>query len=95
MNTVFVNVPLGACLAYQLQETMVNPWWPHKPGNFVNTDNVAVQCSEEMFIDLLVGIDDKTYFDLTELNMLNRPDLTVFFLLFFFIEHTVIDKSES
>ena len=26
MNIVFVNVPLGACLAYQLQETMVDPW---------------------------------------------------------------------
>ena len=25
MNTVFGNVPLGACLAYQLQETMFDP----------------------------------------------------------------------
>ena len=51
-----------------------------------------MQCSEEMFIDLPIGIDDKTYFDLTELNMLNRPDLTAFFFL---SDHTVIDKSES
>ena len=56
-------------------------------GNFV-ADNVAVQCSE--FIDLPVGIDNKTSFDLTELNILNQPDLT-----FFFTDHIVIDESES
>ncbi|RMX49481.1 hypothetical protein pdam_00017639 [Pocillopora damicornis] len=56
-------------------------------GNFV-ADNVAVQCSE--FIDLPVGIDNKTSFDLTELNILNQPDLTSFFT-----DHIVIDESES
>ena len=56
-------------------------------GNFV-ADNVAVQCSE--FIDLPVGIDNKTSFDFTELNILNQPDLTSFFT-----GHIVIDESES
>ena len=87
MNTVFGNVPLGACLAYQLQDHgRPNTRFVSNRirGSFVT----AVQCSE--FIDLPVGIDDKTSFDLTELNMLNQPDLTSFFT-----DHTVIDKSES
>ena len=42
------------------------------------------------FIDLPVGIDNKTSFDLTALNILNRPDLTSFFN-----DHIVIDKNES
>ena len=47
-----------------------------------------MQCSE--FIDLPVGIDNKTSFDFTELNILNQPDLTSFFT-----GHIVIDESES
>ena len=81
---------IRACLAYQLQDH----GWPNTRfvgnrirGNFV-ADNVAVLYSE--FIDLPVGIDNKTSFDLTALNILNRPDLTSFFN-----EHIVIDKSES
>ena len=53
---------------------------------FFVTDNVAVQCSE--FIDLPVGIDNKTSFDLTELNILNQPDLNSFFT-----DDIVIDNS--
>ena len=87
MNTVFGNVPLGACLAYQLQDHgRPNTRFASNRirGSFVT----AVQCSE--FTDLAVGIDDKTSFDLTQLNMLNQPDLTSFFT-----DHIVIDKSES
>ena len=87
MNTVFGNVPLGACLTYQLQDhDRPNTRFVSNRirGSFV----MAVQCSE--FIDLPVGIDDKTSIDLTELNMLNQPDLTSFFT-----DHIVIDKSES
>ena len=87
MNTVFGNVPLDASLAYQLQDNgRPNTRFVSNRirGSFVT----AVQCSE--FIDLPAGIDDKTSFDLTELNMLNQPDLTSFFT-----DHIVIDKSES
>ena len=87
MNIVFAKVPLGACLAYQLQDhCRPNSRFVSNRirGSFVT----AVQCSE--FIDLPVGIDDKTSFDLTELNMLNQPDLTSFFT-----DHIVIDKTES
>ena len=90
MNTVFGNVLLGACLAYQLQDHgRPNTRFVSSRirGNFV-ADNVTAQCSE--FTDLPVGIDNRTSFDLTELNMLNQPDLTSIFT-----DHIVIDKSES
>ena len=90
MNTVFGNVLLGACLAYQLQDHgRPNTRFVSSRirGNFV-ADNVTVQCSE--FTNLPVGIDNRTSFDLTELNMLNQPDLTSIFT-----DHIVIDKSES
>ena len=55
MNTVFRNVPLGACLAYQLKDHgRPNTRFVSNriKGSFVT----AVQCSE--FIDLPIGIDD-------------------------------------
>ena len=88
MNTVFGNVPLGSCLAYQLQHHgRPNTRFAsnHIRDNLV-TDNAAMQCSE--FIDLPVGIDEKTSFDLTELSMLNQPDPTALFN-----DHIMIDKS--
>ena len=89
MNTVFGNVPLGSCLAYQLQDhgRPNTRFASNRLRDNLVTDNAAMQCSE--FIDLPVVIDDKTSFDLTELNMLNQLDLTAFF-----IDHIVIDKSD-
>ena len=80
MNTVFGNVPLGACLAYQLQDcgrpntTFVS--------NFIRvivpTDNSALPCVE--FPDIPIVRADMTPFDLNELQVLDQTDLIDFFV---------------
>ena len=79
MNTVFGNLPLGSCLAYQLQDY-------GRPNTiFVNnitrataaTDTPVPHCLE--FPDIPVLQDAITPFDFTDLNVpVDQTDLTEF-----------------
>ena len=90
MNTIFGNVPLGACLTYQLQDfgrpntTFV---CNHTRENCI-TDSTSVQCSE--FPVLPTGIDHNTVFDLSDLDVLKESDLSAFF-----VDHLIINERES
>ena len=89
VNTVFGNVPLGACLAYQLQDY-------GRPNTtfFSNTtadsviQNPVPQCVE--YPEIPVIQDGMLPFDLTELNVLDQTELTDFF-----VDHILINLEEA
>jgi len=90
VNTVFGNVPLGACLGYQFQDcgrpntTFVS--------NFtrvtVPTDNTAHPCVE--FPDIPFVQADMTPFNLSEFQGIDQTDF-----IDFFVDHIVIDLKEA
>ena len=91
VNTVFGNMPLGSCLAYQLQD------YGRRKTIFVNnitkataaTDTPVPHCLE--FPDIPVLQDGITPFDFTDLNVpVDQTDLTQFM-----VDHILIDVKEA
>ena len=85
MNTVFGNVPLGACLAYQLQDcgrpntTSVSNF----TGVTAPTDNTTIPCVE--FPDIPIVQADMKSFNLNEFQGIDQTDF-----IDFLIDHAVL-----
>ena len=92
INTVFGNLPLGACLSYQLQDygRPNTTFLTNYSGGPIPRDSSVPRCLE--FPD--IPHVDVVALDLNEIQALDQADI-IFFFIIFFVHHVLIDLKEA